>query len=221
MSENSIDDIVVNEFTEQSARSFRKHIISRAVNDPGAPIIVYIDSYGGSLDALNSMLETIEQATNPIITVCMGKAMSCGAVLLAAGDHRFCGRSSRVMIHQATGGDYGPIERLQKNVDECKRMNETFMAFLAKRCGKSLEELKKIIKDNDSRDLYLDALDCKKFGIVDFIGMPHIKPVTMYHIEVAPEKIYNKVEQKASDNNRSDKKSKRRTNVKSNRRSKK
>jgi ATP-dependent Clp protease protease subunit len=223
MSDNSIDDIVVNEFTEQSARNFRKHLISRAVSDPGVPIIVYIDSYGGSLDSLNSMLETIEQVASPIITVCMGKAMSCGAVLLAAGDHRFCGRSSRVMIHQATGGDYGPIESLQKNVDECKRMNESFMAFLAKRCGKSLDQLKKIIKDNDSRDLYLSAEDCRKFGIVDFIGMPHIKPLTMYQIDIAPEKTYGKVLNLEKKNlNRFDKKTKkRRTNARSNRRSKK
>lgn len=223
MSDNSIDDIVVNEFTEQSAKSFRKQLVSRAASEPGVPIVVYIDSYGGSLDSLNSMLETIEQVTSPIITVCMGKAMSCGAVLLAAGDHRFCGRSSRVMIHQATGGDYGPIESLQKNVDECKRMNETFMAFLAKRCGKSLDQLKKIIKDNDSRDLYLSAEDCKKFGIVDFIGMPHIKPITMFQVDVAPEKIYGKpLNQPKKDSGRFDKKiKKRRTNVRANRRSKK
>jgi ATP-dependent Clp protease protease subunit len=222
MSDNSIDDIVVNEFTEQSARNFRKQLISRAVNEPGVPIIVYIDSYGGSLDSLNSMLETIEQIASPIVTVCMGKAMSCGAVLLAAGDHRFCGRSSRVMIHQATGGDYGPIESLQKNVDECKRMNETFMAFLAKRCDKSLDQLKKIIKDNDSRDLYLNADECKKFGIVDFIGMPHIRPVTMFHIEVAPEKTYSKNSTQEPDiSNRFYKKTKRRKHDRTNRRSKK
>lgn len=214
MSGDRIDEIVVNSFNEESAKEFRKQLISKAVQDPGAPIIVYIDSYGGYLDSLNSMLETIEQVTNPIITVCMGKAMSCGAVLLAAGDHRFCGRSSRVMIHQSTGGDYGPVEELQKNVDECKRVNEMFMSFLAKRCGKTLNQLKQIIKDNESRDLYLNAEDCKKLGIVDFIGMPHIKPITMYQIEVAPEKVYadNKPEtkQKAS-NNRIDKKTKRRT----------
>lgn len=214
MSDDRIDEIVVNSFNEESARQFRKQLISRAVQDPGAPIIVYIDSYGGYLDSLNSMLETIEQVTNPIITVCLGKAMSCGAVLLAAGDHRFCGRSSRVMIHQSTGGDYGPVEELQKNVDECKRVNEMFMSFLAKRCGKTLGQLKQIIKDNESRDLYLDAEDCKKLGIVDFIGMPHIKPITMYQIDVAPEKVYaqTKVEPKQkANNNRFDKKTKRRS----------
>ena len=221
MSDGSNEDIIVNDFTEQSAKQFRKQVFSKAAQEPGAPIVVYIDSYGGLLDSLNSMLETIEQVSSPIVTVCLGKAMSCGAVLLAAGDHRFCGRSSRVMIHQSTGGDYGPVEHLQKNVDECKRMNDLFMAFLAKRCGKSLNHLKQIIKDNDSRDLYLDAKDSLKFGIVDAIGMPVVKQLTMYQIDIAPEKTYKKEassdvpkEVKPKNNNRSDKKTKRRNNVK-------
>ena len=59
----------------------------------------------------------------------------------------------------------------------------------------------------------LDSDKCKKFGIVDFIGMPHIKPITMFQIEVAPEKVYAQTKaetkQKAT-NNRFDKKPKRR-----------
>jgi ATP-dependent Clp protease protease subunit len=223
MSDGSNEDIIVSDFTEQSAKQFRKQIIAKVAQDPGSPIIVYIDSYGGLLDSLNSMLETIEQISVPIITVCLGKAMSCGAVLLAAGDHRFCGRFSRVMIHQSTGGDYGPVENLQKNVDECKRMNDMFMAFLAKRCGKSLNDLKQIIKNNESRDLYLDAKDSLRFGIVDAIGLPLIKPMVMYHIEVAAEKTYKKSatidsvkELKLKKNNRPDKNTKRRQNVKRN-----
>jgi ATP-dependent Clp protease protease subunit len=196
MSDERYDDIIVNSFNEESARQFRKQVMIRNMQDPNMPIVVYIDSYGGYLDSLNSMLETIGQVTNPIITVCIGKAMSCGAVLLAAGDHRFCGKFSRVMIHQSTGGDYGPVEGLQKNVDECKRVNDTFMSFLAKRCSKSLNELKQIIKDNESRDFYLDAEQSKKFGIVDFVGTPMIKPIVMYQVEVSPDKKYQNEEAK-------------------------
>ena len=222
MSDCSLDDIVINDFTEQSARQFRKQILARIEREPSAPIIVYIDSYGGLLDSLNSMLETMEQVNAPIVTVCLGKAMSCGAVLLAAGDHRFCGRNSRVMIHQSTGGDYGPVEHLQKNVDECKRMNDMFMSFLAKRCGKSLNSLKQIIKDNDSRDLYLDAQSCLKFGIIDAIGMPIIKQIMMYQVEVTNEKVYAKKATSKDNLDRFDKKiTKRRKNVSRNRRSKK
>lgn len=199
MSEN-YKDIVVNSFTEESAKAFREQVISRAVADSQAPITIYIDSYGGYLDSLNNMLETIEQVPNPIITVCQGKAMSCGAALLAAGDHRFCGRNSRVMIHQGSSGTWGPIESQQNDVDENKRINKQLMLMISARCGMSLrafkEEMKKRLHRNDdeARDLYLPAESAVELGIVDFVGMPHIRPITQYVVEVAPKKTYEQPE---------------------------
>lgn len=190
-------DIIVNSFTEEAARSFREQIISRAIADNQAPIVIYIDSYGGYLDSLNSMLETIEQIPNPIITVCQGKAMSCGAVLLAAGDYRFCGRNSRIMVHQGSSGIGGPIESLQNDVDESKRINKQLMQMISSRCGMSIETFKKEMKkrlhkdDDEARDLFLSAEGGLELGIIDFIGMPHIKPVVQYVVEVAPKKTYD------------------------------
>jgi len=190
------DEIMVNKFTEESAKSFRKKVIHRATQDSNQPILVYIDSYGGYIDSLNSMLETMEQVPNEIITVCIGKAMSCGAVLLAAGDYRFCGRKSRVMVHQGSSGVGGPIEGLQNDVNESKRLNKQLMEVIAKRCGKTIKQFKDEMKkrlhkdDDEARDMYLSAKDALEIGIIDFVGMPHIKPVVMYSVEVAPEKKY-------------------------------
>lgn len=198
-------DIIVNKFTEESAKHFREQVISQAMRNHEAPIIVYIDSYGGYIDSLNNMLETMEQVPNQFITVCTGKAMSCGAVLLAAGDHRFCGRRSRVMIHQGSSGTGGPIESLQNDVDESKRLNKQLMTFLAKRCGMSLKDFKeqmksKLVKDDDeARDMYLPAEAALELGIVDYIGMPHIKPMTIYSVEPAPEKVYKKSDESSEE----------------------
>ena len=201
MGSHKDDEIIVNKFTEESAKSFREKVIYRAMQDPNMPIIVYIDSYGGYMDSLNSMLETIEQVHNPIITVCKGKAMSCGAALLAAGDHRFCGRRSRVMVHQGSSGTGGPIESQQNDIDESKRMNKELMTFIAERCGKTLTEFKAEMKkrlvkgDDEARDMYLPADEAKKLGIVDYIGMPHVKPVTVYSVEAAPQKTYDALDE--------------------------
>jgi len=191
-------DIIVNKFTEDSAKDFRRRVLQKASLDPNLPITVYIDSYGGYLDSLNSMLETMEQVPNPIVTVCMGKAMSCGAALLAAGEHRYCGRQSRIMVHQGSSGTGGPIESLQNDVNESKRINKQLMAMLAKRCGKSIAEFKKEMKDrlhkddDEARDMFLDAKNALEIGIIDHIGMPLVRPLIMYTIEVAPEKEYEK-----------------------------
>lgn len=194
--DSKMKSIIVNKFTEDSAKDFREKVLSRSDIDHNMPIVIYIDSYGGYLDSLNSMLETIEQVPNPIVTVCIGKAMSAGAALLAAGNHRFCGRKSRVMVHQGSSGAGGPIESLQNDVDESKRINNQMMTMIAKRCGKTLKQFKDEMKsklhrnDDEARDMYLDAKDALDMGIVDYIGLPLIKPLIMYTIEPAPEKKY-------------------------------
>src|ERR1700693_3667985 len=111
------DEILVNDFTEDSAQEFRDKLLEAAKDDPMKPIVVYIDSYGGEVDALAKMIETMDEVSNPVITVAMGKAMSCGAMLLSHGDIRFCGKHSRVMIHEVsigTGGDVHDVESTAK-----------------------------------------------------------------------------------------------------------
>ena len=191
------EEIIVNKFCEESAKKFRAQVLKRASLDTNMPIVIYIDSYGGYIDSLNTMLDVLEQVSNPIVTVCTGKAMSCGAVLLAAGDFRFCGRNSRVMVHQGSSGAGGPIESLQNDVDESKRINKQMMHKIAERCGMNLSVFKKEMKsrlhrdDDEARDLYLPPEAAKEIGIVDFIGMPIIKPVVMYSIEPSLEKKYS------------------------------
>lgn len=192
MSSEKYDDIVVNKFTEEEARNFRNKILKRAMLDPSMPIVIYIDSYGGNVDALNSMIATIHQVPNPIVTACIGKAMSCGAILLAAGDHRFCDPMARVLIHEVTAGSINPVNDMENDVKEARRLNNQMMNFLAKRCHKTYKEIKQMMHDQDSRDINLTPKQALEFGIVDYIGTPVIKPIVIYAIEPAPEHEYEK-----------------------------
>ena len=187
------DNIVVNKFNEDSARDFRKRVLKISQLDPTVPIIVYIDSYGGYVDSLNSMLSTMRQVPNQFITVCIGKAMSCGAALLAAGDFRFCDESSRVMVHEVSCGAVGNIDDVQSDARESARLNTQIMTMIAQRCGKTYQQLKQKIKDNEGRDLYFTAKTAKEFGIVDFIGLPIVKPIVLYSIESVPQKAQTKI----------------------------
>lgn len=183
-------EIWVTKFDEEHARKFREAVLGSTRGDPSRPVIVYIDSYGGSVDALASMIETLEEIPNPIITVCIGKAMSCGAILLSHGDVRFCGKHSRVMIHEVSAGAYGDIHDMHADVQEFKRMNEYFIGLLAKNCGyKSYNDFRKLIKEQDGRDRYLNAQQAVEFGIVDAVGTPRISASMMYEINLNPQKI--------------------------------
>lgn len=179
----SIPEIWVTKFDEEHAQKFRVAVQAVTKGDPTRPVIIYIDSYGGYVDALAKMIETLDEIPNPIVTACMGKAMSCGAMLLSHGDVRFLGRHSRVMVHEVSSGTIGNVQDMKDDVKETVRLNEHFMGLLARNCGfKSYAELRSVIKEQDGRERYLVGEQALKFGIVDAIGLPKISAKTIYEV---------------------------------------
>jgi ATP-dependent Clp protease protease subunit len=195
------DEIWVVKFDEEAAQNFRDSMIDASRGDPTRPIVVYIDSFGGQVDSLAKMIETMDEVSNPIITVAMGKAMSCGAILLSHGDYRLCGRHSRVMIHEVSAATAGDVHDMHADATEGKRLNRHFMGLLAKNCGidGGYDELRKIIKSRDGRDFYLDANDALKFGIVDSVGLPRIESMLAHNVSLTPPKkvVHKKTTQKS------------------------
>lgn len=207
--DKSSDEVWVNEFTEESAKDFREDMFEAGKGDPGKPIVVYIDSYGGQVDALSSMIETLDQIPNPVVTVAVGKAMSCGAILLSHGDLRFCGKHSRVMVHEVSGGTGGDVHDMHADTLEIKRLNEYFMGLLAKNCGikGGYEALRTMIKERDGRDNYLTAEQAVKFGLVDVVGLPKIDKMLVYQVNLMPEKTKVKTNKVSSSAKQPSKKS--------------
>ena len=182
-------EIWVTKFDEESAQKFRAAVMAESKMDPTKPIVIYIDSYGGYVDALAKMIETLDEVPNPIVTCCMGKAMSCGAMLLSHGDVRFLGRHSRVMVHEVSSGTIGNVQDMKDDVKETVRLNEYFMGLLAKNCGfKNYDELRQVIKEQDGRERYLFGNEAITFGIVDAIGTPNIGSRTIYEVTKKPVK---------------------------------
>ena len=182
-------EIWVNHFDEKHAQKFRNHVLRIAERGEEIVIPIYIDSYGGNVDSLAKMIETMDNVPNRFITICQGKAMSCGAVLLSHGDIRYCGKYSRVMIHHVHCGSWGDTYSLQAISDETSRMNEVFSKLLAENCGKTYEELQTLIKDTTSgKEIWMDANDAYEFGIVDHVGTPLITPVIQFALNTSPDK---------------------------------
>lgn len=180
-------EIWVTKFDEESAQKFRRAVLEIAASDPSRPVVIYIDSYGGYVDALAKMIETLDEIPNPIVTCCMGKAMSCGAMLLSHGDVRFLGKHSRVMIHEVSSGTVGNVQDMKDDVKETIRLNEHFMGLLAHNCGfKNYAELRSVIKEQDGRERYLVGEEALKFGIVDAIGLPKITSQMSYEVSKQP-----------------------------------
>jgi ATP-dependent Clp protease protease subunit len=173
--------IWVSQFNEESAKHFTESVLKIAHADHLSPITIYIDSYGGDVYSLRTMLSVLDSIVNPIITVCTGKAMSAGAVLLSHGDIRCVGAHGSVMIHEMSAHLDGHIADLSNDAVESQLMNKHMVETLAKNCKKTVKQLKKLWRDR--RDIYLTPGEAVKFGIADKIGVPTISRGLTYELK--------------------------------------
>ena len=138
--------IRVNKFDEKAAQEFNAKMA--AAHSTGQKVIpVIIDSYGGQVYSLMSMIGSIRSAELPVATIVEGKAMSCGAVLLSFGEEgmRFADPDATVMIHDVSGGAHGKVEELKADVAEADRLDEKIYTMMARNCGKKDDYFKKKI----------------------------------------------------------------------------
>ena len=164
--------IWVNKFTEDSARAFVKQLQYQSQQDPSAPIIIYIDSFGGDAYALLTMISALESVPNQIVTVALSKAMSAGAMLLACGDVRYASEHATLMIHEISAGTVGHIDDINTQHVNITKLNEKLMKLLVKKCDfkGGVAALKKQLAN--SRDLYLSPEEAVKVGLIQHIGIP-------------------------------------------------
>jgi ATP-dependent Clp protease protease subunit len=154
--------------TTDSANLIIAQLLYLEADDPDKEINLYINSPGGMVSAGLAVYDTMQYIRCPITTICMGMAMSFGAVLLCAGSKgkRFALPHSRIMIHQpliSGGGISGQATEIEieakEIVDTKRRLNE----IISKHTGQTVE---KVERDSE-RNFYLSAEDAKTYGIID------------------------------------------------------
>ena len=133
--------------------------------DPERDISLYINSPGGSVTDGLAILDTMQFIRPDVSTICLGQAMSMGAVLLAAGTagKRFALPNSRIMIHQPSGGMQGTAADIEIQAKEILRLRERLNRMLSDWTGQSVE---RIAADGD-RDFVLTADGAVEYGLVD------------------------------------------------------
>jgi len=177
--------IVVNEFNEEAATEFST-AMSLAQNTGQKVIPVVIDSYGGQVYSLMSMISSIKSSTIPVATIVQGKAMSCGAILSSFGSEglRFMDKDATMMIHDVSSYAFGKIEELKADAREADRLNKKVYTMMARNCGKPDEYFSNLIHDKGHADWFLDAEEAKEHCIIHQIRVPHLKASVVVEIDM-------------------------------------
>jgi ATP-dependent Clp protease protease subunit len=167
--------IRVNKFDEESAKDFAQQMsLAQSTGQPVIPVI--IDSYGGQVYALMSMIASIKSSKIKVATVIEGKAMSCGAILFSFGayGYRFMDPDATIMIHDVSSGAFGKIEELKADIRETERLNKKVYEMMARNCGKSSDYFLKMVHEKGHADWFLDANDALEHGLANHLRLPEM-----------------------------------------------
>lgn len=151
-----IDDDVANVITAQLL-----HLDAEGDQE----IQLYVNSPGGSMNAMFAIYDTMQYVRSPVATICNGLAASAAAVIVAGGDagRRRALPNARILIHQPHGGAQGQSVDIEIQAKEMAFLRGRMHEILAFHSGQSVE---KIERDTD-RDYILSAEDAVTYGLID------------------------------------------------------
>ncbi len=155
------------EVTPMVANGIMAQLLFLESDDPEKPIHLYINSPGGDVTAGLAIYDTMNYINAPVATLCAGRAMSMGAVLLAGGapGMRSALPNSSILIHQPLGGARGQASDIEIQAREILRLKEVLNAILVKHTGQPVDR----IQGDSDRDFYMTAGEALSYGIIDQI----------------------------------------------------
>lgn len=157
---------IYGDITRDLARSVMRQVIDLNNADHEDSIVMLVDSDGGDVDAGLMIVNAIAMSPAHVITICVGKACSMGAVIMVAGDTRLIMPHSKMMIHQPfqTGGG-GTAARITDQARELEKTSDKLTDYIAQRTGHTHDEIKAAM-DAETRYTAQEAVD---FGLCDQI----------------------------------------------------
>jgi len=168
-----LSDITEDKLADLIQGFYYLNAINIAVEDEEEkkPIEFIISTYGGSADAMMTIYDIMRMIMEDteIHTFGVGKVMSAGVLLLAAGTKgkRKISKNCRVMIHSVIGASHGELHNLVNEMEEIQKLQETYSKCLIKETKMTKKQLKKMLERKVN--VYLTAERAVELGIADII----------------------------------------------------
>jgi ATP-dependent Clp protease protease subunit len=150
---------------DQIANLIVAQLLHLESEDPDKDISIYINSPGGSVYAGLAIYDTMQFVKPDVQTICVGIAMSMGALLLAGGakGKRMALPNAKILIHQVTSGFQGQATDIEIQANEIIAIKRRLEEIITHHTG---QELEKVAKDME-RDYFMTSAEAKEYGIID------------------------------------------------------
>src|SRR3954449_12772897 len=156
---------------DQIANLLIAQLLHLESEDPDKDIFIYINSPGGQVYAGLAIYDTIQFIKPDVQTICVGIAMSMGALILAGGTKgkRFALPNAKILIHQVSSSFQGQATDIEIHAKEIIDVRRRLDEILAKHTG---QELEKVARDTE-RDYFMSAEEAKDYRLIDRVITHH------------------------------------------------
>jgi ATP-dependent Clp protease protease subunit len=152
---------------DQIANLIVAQLLHLESEDPDKDISIYINSPGGIVYAGLAIYDTMQFIKPDVQTICVGMAMSMGAVILAGGTpgKRMALPHSKMMIHQGSAGFHGATADIEIQAREVISLTRLMEEIMARHTGQDVDK----IKQDMNRDFFMTAPEAKDYGLIDTV----------------------------------------------------
>lgn len=170
---------MLGEVNDQMANLIAAQMLFLESESSSKPIMLYINSPGGSCSAGMAIYDVMQYIKCPVHTFVMGQACSMGSFIAQSGEpgHRYVLPESRTMVHRVSSGlpgSQGNIHHLKDDVEEIvrrqregERVNDRLTKLYVQHNSKSKteDEFTEIMRF----DTWLSAEEAVELGVADQI----------------------------------------------------
>lgn len=164
----------VGEVTEEKAADLISALLVLAQTkeedeEKAEDIKLYINTYGGSADEMFAIYDAMNWCKEfcDIQTIGLGKVMSAGTLLLAAGTKgkRYISKHCRVMIHSVNGGHVGELHNLQNEMEQMAGLQESYIQAMSDETSMTKKQIQTLI--NRKVNVYFNSEEALEKGLAD------------------------------------------------------
>ena len=163
--------VLSGEISEESAQDIIQHIndINEDDNENPTgrkPIIIKINSLGGSMYDGFAIIGAIETSITPVYTHGYGAIMSMALPILLSGHKRFSHRLTSFMYHECLDSvPYDKMSIIKENIEETDRLMDMYDDYLISRTTLTQKQLNKV--KNKKTDWYFGSDEALSYNIIN------------------------------------------------------
>ena len=151
--------------TDKMYRAVVARLLYLEQKDPKSEITVVVNSPGGSADSGFGIYDMMKFVTCPIRTICAGLCASAAVLIFLGGTKgkRYALPNCRFLLHQPSTQAFGQASDMEITAVEILRTRKKYAEIVAKEVGSNADK----VQADSNRDFWLQADECKKYGLVD------------------------------------------------------